>query len=89
MQQGSTHQRIEERGGGQARMEIVGEPSEYAGMTLNERLVVAGTLAEFDNAVRRGDRDAMFMLLLGVEIEAEAARETIDAVLSNPKEYGY
>jgi hypothetical protein len=35
------------------------EDSAYAGLSLNERLVIAGTLAEFDNAVGSADRDTL------------------------------
>jgi hypothetical protein len=62
------------------------EGLDYAGMTTNERLVVAGLLEKFDNAVRRGDRAKMIELLEAVDVlEAPAIS---DVVLNHPTRYG-
>jgi hypothetical protein len=39
-----------------------GEPINFAGMTVNERLFVAGLLDQWDDACRLRDRDAMIAL---------------------------
>ena len=46
---------------------------EYAGMTVNERLFTAGLLVTFDEAIQRGDRDAMIEMLTAVELGEQAA----------------
>ena len=65
------------------------EPPNYAGTTLNERLFAAGTLEQFDQAARTGDRASMLRLLVQVEIGEADARKTVEAILLNPKRYGY
>ena len=57
-------------------------------MTVNERLVVAGVIDRFDEAVRRGDRAAMLAILKEVELDDKQATETTDAVLAHPTRYG-
>jgi len=62
--------------------------SPYAGMTLNERIVVAGMLADWDRAVKAGNREGMIQILEFLDLRGEA--ETLaDQVLSNPKQYGF
>jgi hypothetical protein len=61
----------------------------YRGMTVNERLVVAGLLEQFDAATRRRDRAAMMALLAQVDLDPEQAALTTETVLANPKRYGY
>ena len=56
----------------------------YAGMTVNERLVVSGQLAAWDAAVARRDRAGMIEILMATELTAKQAAETTDAVLANP-----
>lgn len=64
------------------------KPSPYEGMTVNERLFVAGLLELFDRAALARDRDRMIGLLKQVESvdfpEAEAIATT-DAVLANQR----
>ncbi len=59
--------------------------SEYAAMTVNERLFVAGLLDQFDGAAIRRDRSAMIELLAQVNVSSDTA----DAILNNPASYGY
>jgi len=59
------------------------------GMTLNERLYSAGLLPEFENAVRRRDRDATIAALAKVGLSQAMAVWTADTVLANPEHYGY
>lgn len=58
----------------------------FAGMTVNERLFVAGILDQFDDAARRRDRQAMLAYLIRV-LPDKAATETTDAILANPRYY--
>ena len=58
------------------------ERSEFAGMTVNERLYLSGHMDEWDRAVRRGDRRRLAEILSAVEIvETEPI---IDFVLASP-----
>ena len=59
------------------------------GMTVNERLVVAGLLQRWDQSVKARDRDAMIAILQSVDLpETESAR-IADSVLANPTKYGF
>jgi hypothetical protein len=62
---------------------------ELGGMTVNERLVACGALDEWDQAVRRRDRDRMITVLRDVALSGEQAQQTADAVLRDPKRYGF
>jgi hypothetical protein len=55
------------------------EKPDYSGMTVNERLFVAGTLEEFDVAIRKGEREFAVALLRAVDLET--AEQTVDAIL--------
>ena len=59
------------------------------GMSANERLLLAGLIDEFDAAARERDRDGMIAVLVRTGLPREAAVATADAVLANPKRYGY
>jgi hypothetical protein len=54
-----------------------GTKEKYAGMTVNERLFVAGLLNDFDQAVRAGDGAALRRILYEVRL----SHETVDAIL--------
>jgi hypothetical protein len=61
---------------------------DYSGMTVNERLAVAGLFAQWDDAVRRRDRARMIAILQHVGLDADA--ETIaGTILKNPAHYGF
>jgi hypothetical protein len=62
---------------------------QYAAMTVNERLGVAGLFQQFDEAVSRSDRSKMIEILCSVEIDAEQASRTADSILTNRKYYGF
>ena len=64
------------------------EKPDYNAMTVNERLFTAGLLAAWDAAVRSRNRDRMIELLNEVELSNQAASIS-DAVLANPKFYGF
>ena len=61
----------------------------YAGMTVNERLVVAGQIDAWDEAVIGRDRARMIEILMAVELTAEQAAYTTDTTLANPEKYGF
>ncbi len=63
--------------------------SDYAGMTVNERLFVSGLTREFDIAARVRDRDTMIVILMKVELTQTGAAQTTDTILANPSHYGY
>ena len=59
----------------------------YAGMTVNERLVIAGLIAAWDEAVISGDRARMIEILMATDLTAEQA--STDTTLANPEKYGF
>ena len=61
----------------------------YAGMTVNERLVVSGQIAAWDKAVIGRDRAKMIEILMAAEMTAEQAAFTTDTTLANPEKYGF
>jgi len=63
------------------------EKPDYLGMTVNERLFAGGLLDEFDDATRARDRARVIALLSQVEV-VELDR-SVNAILSNPRKYGY
>ena len=63
------------------------EPAPLSGMTVNERLLSRGLVAEFDTAARIGPlpNDA---ILSKVELPEDGADAIVDAILGNPTRYG-
>lgn len=61
----------------------------YAGMTVNERLVVSGQMTAWDSAVAKRDRARMIEVLVSTELSEQQAAATTDAVLANPGKYGF
>lgn len=61
----------------------------YAGMTVNERLVIAGLIAAWDAAVISGDRARMIEILMATDMTAEQAAWSTDTTLANPEKYGF
>lgn len=61
----------------------------YAGMTVNERLVISGQMAAWDAAVVSRDRARMIEILMATELTAEQAAFTTDTTLANPEKYGF
>ena len=61
----------------------------YNGMTVNERLLAAGLLNAFGAAARSGDQSAMIDILLSVAMTPHQCKQTTDAIMANPKTYGY
>ena len=60
----------------------------YAGMSVNERLVISGLIAAWDKAVVSRDRARMIEILVATELSAEQAAYTTDTTLTNPEKYG-
>jgi hypothetical protein len=71
------------------RDHMSGQPPNYAGMTVNERLFEAGLLKEFDSAIASGDRRRAIEILGHVAMTEDGATRTVDTVLRNPSKYGY
>ncbi len=42
--------------------------SKYQGMTVNERLYESGQFDEFDNAIKKGDKEKVTEILMKVEL---------------------
>ena len=61
--------------------------SHYAGMSVNERLFDSWLLDDFDVAVIEKDRREMISILERVFVENPGT--TVDAILDDPKKYGY
>ena len=64
-------------------------PDEFAGMTVNERLVVGGQIDAWESAARRRDSIQMIHILQLVGLSEVAATETTTAVLTAPSRYGF
>lgn len=62
------------------------EPS-LAGMTVNERLSHVGIIDRWDEAARGRDRETMIALL--EQVEVSDPHLIADAVLADPKKYGF
>ncbi len=65
------------------------DESNIAGMTVNERLNHFGLVAEFDAAIRAGDKAAAIRVLIQARFTPEQAEYTASQVLSAPERYGY
>lgn len=61
---------------------------DFSGMTVDERLFAAGLLDRWDAAVCARDRNEMMGVLKQVDMSDEAATTT-DAVLADPRRYGF
>jgi hypothetical protein len=61
----------------------------YEGMTIEERLQVAGLTSEFSAAVEQSDRDAMLQILERVQLPSAGGAAFADAVLANPRQHGF
>ena len=64
-------------------------PSQYNGMTVNERLFVAGLLEQFDCAAKSRSKDSMIQILTQVNISPDEAASITDKILADPGRYGY
>lgn len=58
-------------------------------MTVNERLVTCGVMDKWDDAVRRRSRREMIEVLRSVALTEHEAVQTTDAVLRDPRKYGF
>lgn len=65
------------------------DKSRYTDKTVNERLVEANLLKEFDQAAHQRDREQMLVILQKVEMTYDQAVYTTDIILANPTRYGY
>lgn len=58
-------------------------------MTVNERLFAAGLVERWDEAIDGCQREDAITLLKQVEMSADGAAATVDAVLAHPSKYGF
>lgn len=63
--------------------------SEFLGMTVNERLYSFGLMDQFDSAIQRRDEAKAISILMEAELNAQSAKETVEAIMKSPGEYGY
>jgi len=61
----------------------------FGGMTVNERLFVAGLLGEWDAAMNVADRSRAIEILTRVDMSEDGAASTVAAVLADPSKYGF
>ena len=61
----------------------------YSGMTVNERLGVAGLFPEWNAAIAAGDRQRAIDVLGRVDIDETRASSTVDTTLADPSKYGF
>ena len=61
---------------------------DFAGMTTNERLYVAGLMREWSAAATSRDRKGMVQILSRVGLD-NVANEITDAILADPERYGF
>jgi len=59
----------------------------YGGMTVNERLAIAGVMDAWDSAIEAGDRQGAIEILSPLGLSALTA--TVDGTLANPEKYGF
>ena len=62
---------------------------ELKGMTVNERLFACNLAGDFESAARTGNKRRMIEILEGVALTNDQASSTTQAILKNPKKYGY
>ena len=62
---------------------------ELGGMTVNERLVVLGLFDKWDAAAKSRNRSRMIQILSQCAMTQKQCEETTDALLANPKKYGF
>ncbi|MDN3653414.1 hypothetical protein QWY77_11740 [Thalassotalea ponticola] len=59
------------------------------GMTINERLFVMNKINNFNSAIRQKNIEEAIAILEQCELSLDAAKDSVAAILRNPKKYGY
>lgn len=59
------------------------------GLTLNERLRVAGLVDKFDAAIAAGDQAEAVKLLVKTGLRKPEAEDKVNNILADPRAYGY
>jgi len=72
-----------------SELESAGSPSQLGGMTVNERLSVAGLIERFDAAARGREESVMVAILRQVDLAEADAAACAAAILANPVKFGY
>jgi hypothetical protein len=65
------------------------ENGKFGGMTVNERLVVARLMEQWDQAAHARDRNTMIEILQQVELPETESVKITDKVLANRAKYGF
>ena len=63
------------------------EQSRYLGLTIIERLDLAGVRDDFDAAARARNRTEMIRILGRLEVQEPVW--SVDMIIANPRRYGY
>jgi hypothetical protein len=72
---------------GTERQTSVDKKTNYAGMTVNERLFASGQLNRFEKVARQRDRAAMIEIYKSIDVED--SEWCVDTILANPTKYGF
>ena len=59
------------------------------GMTTNERIHYFGLFDQFDHAMMTRDHEEVIRILRLARLNERQAKETADAIFTNPEKYGY
>jgi hypothetical protein len=65
------------------------DSSNIGGMTVNERLIHLGLMAEFEAAVKSRDLSAVEAVLIRAKFTPQQAHDTASTLLRAPGKYGY
>ena len=61
------------------------EPSPYGGMTVNERLVVAGLFDEFERAAHAHETERVEAILAQVDLSPENIAAIVNSIYTSPQ----
>jgi hypothetical protein len=64
-------------------MERLIEQDNFAGMTINERLFVAGLMDSFDKAVTENDREGVISILKKVNLNSETIEANLRSIFKD------
>ena len=62
---------------------------DYAELTPNQRMYLAGELKNFESSVLAGDEGEMIRILLKVDLPPQEARRFTREILADPRKFGY
>ncbi len=59
------------------------EKDDFAGMTVNERLFVAGLMDSFDKAIAEGNREEVIRILKKVNLNSETIEANLKSIFKD------